>query len=385
MGLRVVTLFASVVLVASCRDVPAPFDADDRTPPSGTTARLTYSAGDEHGPSWLPDASRIVYSTRGFSPYPEIDGVLLSVDVNGSAALPVLPEVQLNSLNPGTLTAPAIRPDGAAIAYLRIASIISQAVCATDVGVTCDGPFPTLTPTLRRAELAVRELGVAGPVPAAQAVAVSPVGFFADASRPVGGNTPTRVFRDTPFQRQFRGGIPQAGPDWSPDGDRLVFSDGSGLFLWAPGEAPVPIPGTEWGLAPAWSPDGTWIAFSREAPTDSTITRCTQSAIFGVFCAIEATLYTTPLPTVELVRPDGSETRVLTSGIEPAWSHDGARVFYADSMGIRSIRLDGSGDTGVPAAEGGREPAPSPDGRWLAFTRRGQDGSFDLWRTELTP
>ncbi len=364
--------------LVGCRDAPAPFEAADRGPAATGTFRLTFSPGDEHAPAWSPDGSRILYSSSGFEPFPLTDGLLLSVPVGGGEAAAVLPDAQLGTLNPGILAEPAMRTDGE-VAYLRVVRVLTQQACSSEFPLVCDGAFAELAPMLLEFRLIARRPG-GGTDPATDpSLTLRPEGFTSAGT----SSFMTRRLRGLPYQRAFREeGIHTLGPFWHPTERRLVFSDGLGLFTWAPGEDPAPIPGTEYGYSPAWSPTGDWIAFTREPPMDSTSVQCTQSGAFGVFCEIEQIVYETGGPMIALVRPDGSETRVLAPGTEPAFGADGTRVYFVAGDGIRSVDLDGQGSTLVPATAGGREPAVSPDGSTLAFTRRSDDG-FNLWITPL--
>ncbi len=102
-----------------------------------------------------------------------------------------------------------------------------------------------------------------------------------------------------------------------------------------------------------------------------------------MFCRLTEVLYATAGPVIELVRPDGTDGRVLAVGREPAWSPDGSRVFFAAADAIRSIGVAGGAEATVPGTVGGREPAISPDGTRLAFTRPSEGGGFELWVAPL--
>jgi len=81
---------------------------------------------------------------------------------------------------------------------------------------------------------------------------------------------------------------------------------------------------------------------------------------------------------------------------EPAWSRDGATVFFTgfehdrtfpfgtgnsddgDDLAIQTLRLDGT--QGEPARDGARDPEPSPDGRALLW-----NVGTHLWKIEPMP
>jgi hypothetical protein len=120
-------------------------------------------------------------------------------------------------------------------------------------------------------------------------------------------------------------------PEWSPDGSRLVFSDGfdiyvvnangTGLRKLTGRDTPGELRGGRW---PAWSPDGSTIVMAR-------------------------------VDSIGLIRADGTGNRQLVGGFrevwEIAWSPDGRRIaFVNDPAGTFQEELfvmnaDGSGVT----------------------------------------
>ena len=67
----------------------------------------------------------------------------------------------------------------------------------------------------------------------------------------------------------------------------------------------------------------------------------------------------------------GSMSRFSTpdGAVEPAWMADGSAMFYVFEGNIERVNRDGSGTAIV--VRGGAQPAPSPNGRRLAFVRGG--------------
>ncbi len=147
-----------------------------------------------------------------------------------------------------------------------------------------------------------------------------------------------------------------------PNGEekRKVFeSSGRGLD-----ETQVRI-GLSGAFQPAWSPDGEWIAFG-------------LGGWFQERTRASAALWR--------VRRDGTGAEQLTDGEThsgfPSYSADGKelvfRVYSATEKGLRILNLE-TRQVRVLTTSPDNLPDWSPDGKSIVFTRRQEDGSFDIY------
>jgi len=166
-------------------------------------------------------------------------------------------------------------------------------------------------------------------------------------------------------------------PSWSPDGSRIAFASdegGSSDLWWAR------IDGTESGRLtrdmaldahPDWSPDGSRIVYTSQ-----------RDGVWQLHVVDVARLGVTSL------------TTGVSAAEDPAWSPDGKNVAFASNEGgdyelfvltnVDAV-LRGGTPSIVQITRNGaddRDPAWSPDGRFLSFQSH-RAGSWDIWRVRV--
>jgi hypothetical protein len=147
---------------------------------------------------------------------------------------------------------------------------------------------------------------------------------------------------------------------WAPVGQQIVFAayhdNSNALFiveLDAVNGAPRRLTDapTSVDYDPFWSPDGEWIVFSRAYAYDSSIVD------------------------IYAIRPDGSETRQLTTngsaGRLAGWLPDGrVAVWQGDNSGAVALSVDEPGAAPTPLPDFTlADTLTSPDGEWTLFER----------------
>ena len=188
-------------------------------------------------------------------------------------------------------------------------------------------------------------------------------------------------------------------PAFSPDGSRIAFSsnrDGDfAIYVMnrdGTGVARVTGPGT-YDDSPSWSPDGSKLVFTRSfsfgvammvAKVDGTGETALTSVVTSGYLDWPAwspdgtkIAYTGGgTPHISVMNADGSGAVALPALAgdtvdHAAWSPDGTRLAVHDlSHGIVVINADGSNSVALlPGGAYGTEPAWSPDGGSIAFTK----------------
>lgn len=381
--MRLMTAALFALALGGCREGVPPFIPSERVV-EGTSYALTFGYGQDADPRWSTNGDTVLYHTTMFGSLPHALGALLSVDRSGGAAVPVFEDIQL--MRP-MLATPAVSPQGDRIAYFDLMSVDAPDACfRVERDAQGEELLPhcaPLQPLLDSAMLRVRAVGERGPLSLDPAVSVK-----------FDGTDPNHRFRTSgpwyerfqPFQIAYS--VEHAmvfRPAWAPDGERIAFSDGLRLHVWRVGDPlATVVPGTEDGVSAAWSPDGEWIAFTHLARVDSITYECACPIGRPPIVAFR-TVYTVGTPRVVLVRPDGSERIELGEGEDPAWSPDGEFIYAR--RGIEIVRMPGTGGAATPIANttGGRSPAVSPDGAWLAFSRLKPQliVDYDIWVVSL--
>jgi hypothetical protein len=380
---RALTLFA-ILALAACREGPAEFQL--MVPPTvgESGGRLTHSEKDDRSPAWNGSES-LLYAAVSYVPFPATKGFLLTIPREGGTVRPLIEAVQFGASTQPWLTAPALSPSGNRLAFIEITDSVARLP-----GAFCEpGSDARLSePVLSAGALRVRSLSGAGQDDATLPITFE--GVTVDSTQHPFGLDFVTIEISHPFQRQFQGyRMPLFRPTWSPDGTRIAFSDGMNIRVWTVGQATsAVIPGTQDGIFPAWSPDGSRIGFTRLTRAGSRTFTCLVLSPSGFVAAqYQRTVFggIDRSGTLVTINVNGSQAVELGEGYAPAWTPDGTALIATRSGSLWRIPITGAAAV-VPATEDAYEPAVSPDGNWLAFTREQpepQINNNDIWVLRL--
>jgi Tol biopolymer transport system component len=166
--------------------------------------------------------------------------------------------------------------------------------------------------------------------------------------------------------------------DFSPSGDRIVFVSQSKLYIAdETGTLIRPIlynSAPLYGRQPRWSPDGRQIAYAagRRVTSDSGVD------------IVDA---------IYVLSPDGGAPRKIIPERKGyfavgwlRWTYDGKHLTYLGRDGVHTVALDGSEVRFIPGKDlpgtynnRRSDGEYSPNGRWLAYCGRSDEGAMDVW------
>ncbi len=378
----------AAALVCACREDLPPFEANDRPPVDSSAVRLTSSPNDDRSPAWSANGDTLFFSAEGTGELSGNPGVLLAVPRLSGAARIALETIQSpNAREIPWLVTPAADPTSPRLAFIEIVRLWDPHACSLDLTrLVCapelDEPSAR-RPPLHLVTLHIRGRAASGPLDEDTALELRLAGVELQSE----GGVNTSIVHNYPFQQVF---TQETGysfrASWAPDGERVAVSDGLRILIWRVGQAADTVPGTADGVWPSWSPAGEWIAFTRLERADSSFATCDYIGGLGVpACTQVRTDYLPGRRILTIVRADGSGLTELGEGEEAAWAPDGGALFFRRDDRIWHSAPDGTNAVAIPRTEGGREPAVSPDGRYLAIAKRVAEGNHDIWILALEP
>ena len=379
-------LLITTALLTACREAPAPFSLENPFT-DDTTGHLTFNVNPDHAPVWSETGDSLYYNAATYPGLPASNGMMLAVPRTGGTAAPILRAAQFGFPKQPWLAGLALSADAKTAAFLELTDVRTDEFDA----ISCPMAPP---PAPQTDTLATNAFLVGGVLRVRKTNSTSGsddarlnVSFE---GRTYANNSLVNVIA-YPFHRLFDvEGVPFFRPSWSPDGTKVVFSDGLRLRLWTIGQATsTVIPNTDDGILPAWSPDGTLIAFSKllRGATQNIGCRGLLDGVSLPLANFSKRIYT-PMnrenSELWVVRPDGTGARTLGQGDGPTWTTDSKTIVAHRNFNLYRIPVDNSAATAIPNTLDGFEPALSRDGKFLSFARRTTTtnefiGNYDIW------
>lgn len=195
---------------------------------------------------------------------------------------------------------------------------------------------------------------------------------------PITGGAATRIAEGLPFEMQ---------PQFSPDGKRIAFTSdrGGGDNIWVmnvDGSDKRPLTKEEFRLLnePSWSPDGRFIAARKHFTTARSL-GTGEIWIYhvgggGGYVAVKKASDSLQKELGEPVYAPDGKSIYYTRNVSPGNTFEYAQDSNGSLFEIEKYTFDtGEVSTVVSGAGGATRPAPSPDGKKLAFVRRERNAS----------
>ncbi len=398
--------------------------------------QITDGPGKDFSPAWAPDGRQIAY----LSHTPDGLGIFI-LDIASHATRRVFVPQEMTHWEQGALS---WSPDGHSLVFPDHAgSSPSSSIFLLDLATLQahelthppDGWEGDLTPAFspddkriaftRASETAVRDLFWVAPTGGDvhpithDRTNIDSLAWAADSHSVIFSSN--RGGKSALWRAALKGGKPERMPMGTEDASqpaisaagamtRIAYTQGSAVWSIveiSPGSEAEPktlVSSTQQDSAPSLSPDGKHFAFQSQrsgfqeiwtADVDGTnLRQITHQA--GPLTGSPAWGHTQDQILFDsrvgghshiFSITAGGQARQLTSGefndITPRWSNDDATVFFRSNRGGRwqLWRMDIKSGQSLPlTTEDGIVPQPSADGKWVYYTRGGEDG---LWRVPV--